>query len=459
MATFKDMSRREWEKTVSGSSVSRRDVFVDAIKAGDPVSDIDGNDVIIANTKDNIDALDFYLQSEPGKRGKDFFILSKKDGGVIQSNKIGKSPLFGGAGTGGGATGKTAQAESLQCIYIAAMLGEGSRNEFSHFTYETLKGYSTNVSVDVSFDDYMSLDGDWHMSSYLIAKALIKAKYVTSRHTIHRGDALMESIYKEKDRVRKLEGKPRLDNDKWNPGDIWAVKSGTNPKIIFSKAKTLEELNVLIKKHFIDRSIVGISLKKVAANKRVKISEYNIEVKEQDKHTFTGITLDTAGKGVFSSKYGFFIFDRTKKAEVRSPNVFSALNMELKGVRAKGGRTGYGQLIYSAGVHLKKVLPPNTDLVTKAKILGGAKPPNMMVNDFFNLIKKIHPNTERVEFESQMKSKNAGFIHALYAAAHVGAALMAATKTQRDNFTSEIVSVMAAKTAESSAYVKAEEKG
>ena len=79
MATFKDMSRREWEKTVSGSSVSRRDVFVDAIKAGDPVSDIDGNDVIIANTKDNIDALDFYLQSEPGKRGKDFFILSKKE--------------------------------------------------------------------------------------------------------------------------------------------------------------------------------------------------------------------------------------------------------------------------------------------------------------------------------------------------------------------------------------------
>ena len=56
-----------------------------------------------------------------------------------------------------------------------------------------------------------------------------------------------------------------------------------------------------------------------------------------------------------------------------------------------------------------------------------------------------------------MKSKNAGFIHALYAAANVGAALMDATKTQRDNFTSEIVNVMAAKTSESSAYVKAEQ--
>ena len=57
-----------------------------------------------------------------------------------------------------------------------------------------------------------------------------------------------------------------------------------------------------------------------------------------------------------------------------------------------------------------------------------------------------------------MKTLNAGFIHALYAAAGVGAALMDANKSQQDNFTSEVVNVMAAKTNESSAYVKAEEK-
>ena len=76
MAKFSDMSRREWEKTVSGSTIERRDVFVDAIKAGDPISDVDGNDVIIANTQKNIDALDIYLKSEPGPRGKDFFSSS-----------------------------------------------------------------------------------------------------------------------------------------------------------------------------------------------------------------------------------------------------------------------------------------------------------------------------------------------------------------------------------------------
>jgi len=458
MAKFTDMSRREWEKTVSGSSVQRRDVFVDAIKAGDPVSDVDGNDVIIANTQKNIDALDIYLKSEPGPRGKDFFSFDLKSGGTIQSNKIGKSPLFGGQGAGGGATGKTAQFESLQCIYIAAMLKEGTNKEFSHFTYETLKKYSRDVFVSESFDHYMSLDGDWHMSSYLVAKALIAEGYATKLHTIHRGDTVMNDIYKAKARVRKLEGKPALQDDKWNPGDIWAVKVGKNPKMLFSKVQSLDELNILIRKHFIDRTIIGISLKKVAKNKKVKISEYNIEDKEEDKHRFAGFTLDTAGKGIFTSKYGFFTFDSVKKAEVRSPNVFSALNFELKGTGARGGRTGYGQLAYSAKTHLKKALPENSEIITKAKLLAGNNPSQKLVTEFFNLVTKIHPDTERVEFESEMKTKNAGFIHAIYAAAHVGAALMDANKSQRDNFTSEVVNVMAAKTNESSAYVKAEEK-
>jgi len=458
MAKFSDMSRREWEKTVSGSTVERRDVFVDAIKAGDPISDVDGNDVIIANTQKNIDALDIYLKSEPGPRGKDFFSFDLKSGGTIQSNKIGKSPLFGGQGAGGGATGKTAQFESLQCIYIAAMLKEGSNQEFSHFTYETLKKYSRDIFVSESFDSYMALDGDWHMSSYLVAKALIAEGYATKLHTIHRGDTVMESIYKEKDRVRKLEGKPRLDSDKWNPGDIWAIKVGKNPKMIFSKAQSLDELNILIRKHFIDRTIIGISLKKVAKNKKVKISEYNIEDKEEDKHRFAGFTLDTAGKGIFTSKYGLFSFDGVRKAEVRPSTSLGALNFEIKGTGAKGGRTGYGQLTYSAKTHLKKALQDNKEIVRKAKLLAGNNPSQSLIKEFFDLVVKIHPNIERVEFESEMKTLNAGFIHALYAAAGVGAALMDANKSQQDNFTSEVVNVMAAKTNESSAYVKAEEK-
>lgn len=94
MATYAKMNRLEWSKPVSKSTVMRRDAFVDAVKAGDPISDINGNDVYIANTNANFDALDNYLNSPPGPSGKDYFNLTLKNGGVIQSNMIGKSPLL-----------------------------------------------------------------------------------------------------------------------------------------------------------------------------------------------------------------------------------------------------------------------------------------------------------------------------------------------------------------------------
>ena len=155
MPKFVKMSRIEWEKPVSRSTVTRRDVFVDAIKAGDPVSDIDGKDVYIANTAANITAIDDFIS---GKNNTATFSLDLKSGGTILSNKIGKSPIFGGAGVGGGSTGDTARFESLHCLYIAAVLGEGTRNEFSHFTYETLKKYQDKVKVSEPFEKYVAID-------------------------------------------------------------------------------------------------------------------------------------------------------------------------------------------------------------------------------------------------------------------------------------------------------------
>ena len=455
MSKFVKMSRIEWEKPVSRSTVTRRDVFVDAIKAGDPVSDIDGKDVYIANTAANITAIDDFIS---GKNNTATFSLDLKSGGTILSNKIGKSPIFGGAGVGGGSTGDTARFESLHCLYIAAVLGEGTRNEFSHFTYETLKKYQDKVKVSEPFEKYVAIDPSWHESSYMIAQELIKKKYVTRQHTLHRGDAVMDAIYKAKDKVRKLEGKPRLDSDKWNPGDIWAVKSRVDPKTIFAKAKTLNEVNMLILKHFLDKTIVGISLKKVGKNKKVKLSEYNIEEKILDTHRFSKVTLETAaGKGIFSSKYGFFYFDGAKKADMRAPNLYSALNMELQGSGARAGRVGYGQLMYSVATHLKTVLPANKDLVSQAKLMEKEKSPSKLSKDFYKLVKKIHPQIKEDEFMIELQTKRGDAIHALLAAAHIGAALMSASRTQRDAFTSEVVNVMAAKTNDSSAYVKAEQ--
>ena len=142
---------------------------------------------------------------------------------------------------------------------------------------------------------------------------------------------------------------------------------------------------------------------------------------------------------------------------MRAPNLYSALNMELQGSGARAGRVGYGQLMYSVATHLKTVLPANKDLVSQAKLMEKEKSPSKLSKGFYKLVKKIHPQIKEDEFMMELQTKRGDAIHALLAAAHIGAALMSASRTQRDAFTSEVVNVMAAKTNDSSAYVKAEQ--
>ena len=455
MPTFAKMSRAEWGKPVSGSRESRVDVFIDAIKAGDPVSDIEGKDVYIANTQKNIDAIKKYLADSTSGPTTTFDL---KSGGTIVSNQIGKSPLFGGQGSGAGATGETAKFESLQCLYIAAVLGEGTTHDFSHYTIETLKKYKDKVFVSEPFDKYVAIDGSWHISGFKIAEKLIKAGYVTTKHTLHRGDKKMDSLYALKNKLRKAEGLPAINHDKWNPGDIWAMKDQATLSVKLNKIKTFGELNEFIVDNFMNKNVIGISLKKVKERETVKLTDYNVEEKALDKHKFTKVTLETAaGKGIFSSKNGMFFFDATSKADIRAPNSFGALNMELQGKGARGGRTGYAQIVYSAATHLNKTMPTNKELVSQARILAAPNPSKSNRDNFYNLVKEVNPEVDRATFEDGLSSKKgqAHFIHPLLGAAHLGAALMNARTSQRNDFTSEIVNVMAAKTNDSSAYTKA----
>ena len=72
-----------------------------------------------------------------------------------------------------GGTVQTAQAESLQCLYCAAMTTK--RNlEFEEITYKLLRDSSRRAFLGkTKLDDAYNLDAEWHMSAYWSAKALI----------------------------------------------------------------------------------------------------------------------------------------------------------------------------------------------------------------------------------------------------------------------------------------------
>jgi len=451
---FNPMSRTEWEKVKARTNDLRTDILKDAIKAGSPVPDINGKDLEIKNTSNNMKSIDDYVDNKEKS-----FNLELKSGKMITSLQIGKSPIFGGQGKGGGMTGQTADAESLQCIFIAAMLAEGTKKPFSHFSVETLSQYKNKVDVDVPFERYAGLDGTWHESGYVTAKALIDKGYVTKNHIIHRGSKTMNAIYAKKSKARKNEGLPPMQNDKWNPGDIWAVRSGVDVnERISDQSQALCNQTTL--ENFLSRDIVGISLKKINSLKlKPKVSEYNIEKKSLDTHKFKGVTIETVkGKGIWTAKHGFAYFDSGSRLDIRAPNLFNPLNMEIIQKGARGGRTGYNQITYSTKTHLNTNLPSNTMLKDQAQKLASKNPPKVLMDNFYKMVKKVHPGYTKSDHEVGIAEKQgqAHFIHVVLGVTHIAYALMNASASKRNDFISEIVNVAGAKTNDSSAYVKVE---
>ena len=150
----------------------------------------DNSEVKFANTPENITAVDNF-------DGKTPFDLVTVDGRTISSSKIGKSAIFGGGAGAGGGTENTAQTESGQCLWLAAMLEYGNQ-PIEFFTPSILKKAMNRIDVGkTSFDEMISMDSAWQVSAYLSAQKIIKAGYATKKHKLHRDSSAMNYIYKK----------------------------------------------------------------------------------------------------------------------------------------------------------------------------------------------------------------------------------------------------------------------
>lgn len=444
-AMFGAMSRAEWFKYGD----ARLQTLIDVIKDGNPVPDKNGRNLDIPNSTQNIEAIQAFMKSDDSVK---MFPLRLNNGDIVQSNMIGKSPVFGGKGAGGGATGNTADGESLQCLYLQAMLSEGKNQEFSYFTPQLLKKYSTAIDVDVSFEKMMKAADEWHISAYVTAKHLIDKGYVNKSHKFHRGSPTMKAIYNAKKTAFKNSGKPVLTDDKWNPGDIWAVKSGVDPKRALDTT-SIETLNESIKENFLNRNIVGISLKQInSLKKSAKDEVLNLENAQTDSHSFTRVRVkaDQAKATFWSGKGGDVFFDGNKKADIRAPSAMGALNMEIILKGARGGRAGYSQIEYAAKTFLGVNLPTNAELKQKARtILRSKKAP-----DFYRMVKTIDPSISQDEFQSGLETSAIDRIHAKLGVTHIAHAIVKSRKKQQDDFISYMVNYAGSKLSDSSVYVK-----
>ena len=178
-------------KKNSNTGEPRIDILENAIKKGIALPLVDGSELVLANSTDNLDAVENFKTE-----GKAFSLTSKDGTRIIKSSDIGKSAIFGGGGGGaGGGTQQTAIVESMQCVYLQAMLDEGIK-PIEFFKPSVLKKAYAKCEVGgTTFNEIRDFDPSWHVSAYLSGVIILKKGYVNKSHVFHRDSNTMKKIY------------------------------------------------------------------------------------------------------------------------------------------------------------------------------------------------------------------------------------------------------------------------
>ena len=258
-------------------------------------------------------------------------------GGVSKLSILAKTKEFGGGSGSGGGTANTKTQESSQALVNSLRQNEGTLSLNNLSNTENLKKAYNNVDVDESLEKMINFiqNSDWKES--LVGTANILANKFGTDYTQHRGSSFVNNLYDQYNKLRKEDeriGKGRIGSDKWNPADIWMVKEGLESTLnnLITSTTDLDELNVLLLQQYLDKNLIGVSLKKTDLSP--KTSEYNT----------TGLTqnIDYVYGGYkplnFSTKSTFIFYDKNdNEIEFRS---FPAFAGQIKGSKAAGGKIG-----------------------------------------------------------------------------------------------------------------------
>ena len=372
----------------------------------------------------------------------------------VLTSKFVKTKEFGGqtGGTRGGSE-DTALHESAQCYYCSAVcnvLGKiANREDFTPAVLHKAAGFvdaTTNVENVIE-----KMNDSWTESSILIANELFKGQYIKKGMYFHRGSKVMEDIYNAAREAAKRTEIP-FKNDKWNPGDIWAIS--TNVDISKLNATSLPAFNNDILKLYNKRELVAISLK--LAKKSAKIDEYNVSNERVNYRPIEYSYSEKSKRSTFETNNKVFLTFNGGVCEGRAFNKFSNWSFEIKGKTAAGGKCGYGPILgilkYNGNNSLK------LDYKTIKKMI-------MTVND--NLISEMYELYQKYDSDKNLsadefkkfikeKSKNPAEQNWLFSKYTGMRVLAAIDDSEKENdIVNDIILYASSQSTFSSAFIKA----
>ena len=429
---------------------ARIDILGQLVVQQKPLELAKGGSIVVSNIDDALVHIANFKKN-PLHYGKKGFPL-ETDNGTYMSNQLAKSEVFGGGGGGAGSGEKqTRRNEVHNAVMMHAMLEHGYNQPLEFFNRDIMKGAYKDAEVDASFDEIEDMPDDWNLSSYNISKELIKRGYVKKGHTIHRGSSEMIRIYALKNRAYKnMDVKP-LKDDKWNPGDVWAIADGFDVDSL--DTTSVDGLNADILENFLNRMLVGISLKG-PMTKNVPIKELNIDKSLLKTYKYISFDLESKGGTYWSAKNGSLIFN-SGTLMFKDNKQFGNIKAEIKGTKARGGGLSWGIMDDLLVRHGRKYgLPKHSAYIVKqAKKME--KGDERAIKEYYEYFNYFYNNVSYNVFKRNLKQKDGQWISSKFAITMVAYQLEQLGGTKLNETITNFINYAGSELDESSAFVKA----
>ena len=206
-----------------------------------------------------------------------FDVVVKYQGKKAQVIRILVKPTNAG-GSGGGAA-KTKIQEVGQALFTAIRYLKNKdlechpddiSNCLTTADYEAGMEY-VDCNNEVKIEEIMGLEQEWK-DAFILGANKIHEKVGGSGYEFLRGDKIIDdgALKKAFTRVKKNSPAAPDNEDKWNPSDIWMIKSSEKTAIAnkLKEENTIDCLNEYIASKFQDQTFIGLSLKKLGSTAR-----------------------------------------------------------------------------------------------------------------------------------------------------------------------------------------------
>ncbi len=273
-----------------------------------------------------------------------------------------------------------------------------------------------NVDADRTLEQCKKLPSNWINTGIVIGNAFNR-ELGSSTYKFHRGSTLVKQINNEYKLLSRKEG-IRLNINKWNPADIWAATTNFRLETAWN---TLAEFNQYLLDKFIDKELIGVSLK-MLSGPTAKKEIFNKE-KSKLEVRFNSYEIVNKNKDFFSAdvaKDAYLFYTVNGKNQSMQLRTFSAgvsgWQGEIKGKSAAGGKVGGGNLeqaLILAGIRSTKFI--NQTKFKPYANKGDDKTLLSYITMYKYLSKDKRQNQELLELaRNQYKTKGKGWFYSKF---------------------------------------------